>query len=179
MQIFFKFSDIAVEDFKIQIQEIQSEIAEIMKYGKFKEFNKIKMLNDWFVEQERLLDQYVLHPINQQCQEMHDLLARHADKSRFFDTRSPEQFRALLKKISDNHRCSISVEDIYLRTAGSSPGRQARGNGCQRTVISVPVTSSRAPPTVPPPSCAATASASSSASPPWAPCRPRPRCSAR
>ena len=117
--IFCKFSDIAVEDFKIQIQEIQSEIAEIMKYGKFKEFNKIKMLNDWFVEQERLLDQYVLYPINQQCQEMHDLLARHADKSRFFDTRSPEQFRALLKKISDNHRLAQSQLQAYI--SGQAP----------------------------------------------------------
>lgn len=117
--IFCKFSDIAVEDFKIQIQEIQNEIEEIMKYGRFKEFNKIKMLNDWFVEQERLLDQYVLYPINQQCQEMHALLARHADKSRFFDTRSPEQFRALLKKISDNHRLAQSQLQAYV--SGQAP----------------------------------------------------------
>jgi hypothetical protein len=118
--IFCKFSDIAVEDFKIQIQEIQSELEETMKYGKFTEFNKIKMLNDWFVEQERLLDRYVLYPINQQCQEMHDFLVRHADKSRFFDTtRSPEQFKAWLEKIRENHRLAQSQLQAYV--SGQAP----------------------------------------------------------
>jgi hypothetical protein len=112
--IFCKFSDVALEDFKIQIREIQSEIEEVMKHGKFKEFNKIKMLNNWFVEQEKLLDQRVLYPINQQCQEMHDLLVRHADKSRFFDTRSPEQFKAWLEKMRENHRLAQSQLQAYV-----------------------------------------------------------------
>jgi len=111
--IFCKLSGMKEEYFKDHIKGIINEVEEIMQSGKLKEINKIKMLNDWFVEQEKLLDQHWLHPMDQQCQEMYYVLLRHADKSQSFDTRSPEDFRAFLEEIRDNYRVAKSQLEAY------------------------------------------------------------------
>ena len=102
VDIFCKISGMNEENYKNHIKEIINEIEDIMYSGKLKEINEIKRLNDWFVEQEKLLDQRWLHPIDQQCQEIYYLLLRHADKSQSFDTRSPEDFKAFLEEVRDN-----------------------------------------------------------------------------
>jgi len=111
--IFCKFSGMTVEAFKDHMGGIKGEVEEAMKSGKLKELNKIKMLNDWFVAQEELLDQRLLDPIDQQCQEMYALLLQHADKSRSFDTRSPQEFRAFLEKVRSNHHGAKSQLQAY------------------------------------------------------------------
>ena len=111
--IICKFFDMPVEFFKMNMKEIRNEVEETMKSGKLKEIDKMRMLNDWFIEQEKLLDQQLLHPMDQQCQEMYSLLLRHADKSESFDTRNPQDFRAFLKEVRDNLRIAKSQLEAY------------------------------------------------------------------
>ena len=111
--IFCRFIDMPVELFKNNIKEIRNEVEETMKAGKLKEIDKMRTLNNWFVEQEKLLDRQVLHPMDQQCQEMYSLLLRHADKSESFDARNPQDFRAFLKEVRDNLRVAKSQLEAY------------------------------------------------------------------
>src|SRR5258708_641847 len=65
--IFCKLSGISSESFMNRITNIKNEVNEIMKHCRPKDINKIKMLNDWFAEQDTLLDTHLLHPMDQQC----------------------------------------------------------------------------------------------------------------
>ncbi|HEY4035130.1 MAG TPA: hypothetical protein VGL94_14315 [Ktedonobacteraceae bacterium] len=111
--MFYQFTEMSEETFRKYVEDIRIEIKEIMEHGRLQEINKIKMLDDWFVELEKLLDEHLLHPIDQQCQEMYDLLLRHVNKSRSFDKRSPEDFRVFLEEIRDNHRVAQSQLEEY------------------------------------------------------------------
>src|SRR5436190_21229120 len=97
--IFCKFTNMSKESFKNHMVGVRNEIEENIKYCGLKEINRIKMLSDWFIEQEKLLDKHLLHSMEQEYQEMSSMLLRHADKSRAFDTRSPEDFRAFLEDV--------------------------------------------------------------------------------
>src|SRR5260370_415008 len=111
--IFSRFIDMPVELFKNNIKEIRNEVEETMKAGKLKEIDKMRPLNNWFVEQEKLLNRQVLHQMDQQCQEMYSLLLRHADKSESFDARNPQDFRAFLREVRDNLRVAKSQLEAY------------------------------------------------------------------
>src|SRR5947207_14145746 len=71
------------------------------------------MLSEWFIEQEKQLDKHLLHSMEQEYQKMSSMLLRHADKSRAFDTRSPEDFRACLEDVRDDHCSAKSQLEAY------------------------------------------------------------------
>lgn len=116
--IFYKFTEMSEEEFRSHIADIKSEVEEIVKYCSLKEINKIKMLNDWLVELEKLLDEHLLRPLDQQCQEMYSLLLRHANKSQSFNASSPEEFRAFLQEMRESHRVAKSQITAY-RSGGA------------------------------------------------------------
>lgn len=111
--IFYKFTEMSEEAFKSYIVDIKSKIEGIMEYGGIKEINKMKMLNDWLVQLEKLLDDHLLHPLDLQCQEMFSLLLRHANKAQTFNASNPEDFKAFLQEMKNNYRLAKSQIAVY------------------------------------------------------------------
>ncbi len=111
--VFYKFTEMSREEFDSHIANIRSEIEEIIKYGRIKEVNKISMLNGWLLELEKLLDEHLLYPLDQQCQEMYLLLIRHSNKFKYFDTKKPEDLKVFLQEIRDSHHVAKSQLEAY------------------------------------------------------------------
>jgi hypothetical protein len=111
--IFYKFTKMSEEEFKIRITGIKNEIEEFIKFGNLKDVSKIQIFDDWLVALEKLLDQRLLYPLDQQCQEMYSLILRHLGKFQSFDARSPEDLKVFLQEIRASHRVAKSQLEAY------------------------------------------------------------------